>query len=167
MPIPLTLDIRTIIMPRSLSSGYVGECAHLSSYAKPQSNAVVKMRCQTKMPGIQKVSSMASDVYPCLKNQLVRLFFGSASTSFCKLPMIGRAGPSPPPPRRGFAILEPTPPPKAKDALALGEPSPRVEPAFAASRRSLTAVSCDSKLRCVNVCSVEADDRYIPMVCCC
>ena len=66
--------------------------------------------------------------------------------------MMGRAGPSPPPPRRGFAMREPTPPPNAKDAPALGDPRPRVEPAFAASRRSLTAVSCDSKLYDVSSC---------------
>ena len=81
--------------------------------------------------------------------------------------MIGRAGPSPPPPRRGFAILEPTPPPKAKDAPALGEPSPRVEPAFAASRRSLTAVSCDSKLQRISWGWAKSLWQIIPMICCC
>jgi hypothetical protein len=80
---------------------------------------------------------------------------------------MGRAGPSPPPPRRGFAIREPTPPPNAKDAPPPDDPRPLVEPAFAASRRSLTAVSWDSKLWSVSTWNVVFNRRDIPMVCCC
>lgn len=62
--------------------------------------------------------------------------------------MAGFAGASssPPPPLSGFAMrlpalakLKPPPPPE-------GEPMPRVEPAFAASRRSFTAASWTSNL---------------------
>lgn len=66
--------------------------------------------------------------------------------------MTGSVGPSvvAPPPRRGLAMREPTPPPNAKDAPEVGEPRPRVEPALASSRRSLTAVSWASKLGSVS-----------------
>jgi hypothetical protein len=44
-------------------------------------------------------------------------------------------------------MRDPTPPPNANDAPGPeGLPRPRVEPALADSRRSLTAVSCASKL---------------------
>jgi hypothetical protein len=46
-----------------------------------------------------------------------------------------------PPPLRGFAMREPL-----KANPPVGEPRPRVEPTLAASRRSLTAVSCASNL---------------------
>lgn len=64
-------------------------------------------------------------------------------------------------------MREPTPPPKANDAPALGEPRPRVDPAFAASRRSFTAVSCDSKLYFVSSCPMIVGGGDVPMVCCC
>ena len=91
-----------------------------------------------------------------LKNQLVRLFELSEAPSWlCTLPTrVGTPGPSPgvlalgpPPPRRGLAMR-----PKglfAKLGWAGAAPRPRVEPCLAASRRSLTARSCDSNLgRC-------------------
>ena len=49
----------------------------------------------------------------------------------------------PPPPRSGFAIREP---PKLKPPLPSILGRPLVEPCFAASSRSLTAVSCASNL---------------------
>ena len=49
----------------------------------------------------------------------------------------------PPPPRSGFAILEP---PKLKPPPPSIVGRPRVEPCFAASSLSLTAVSCASNL---------------------
>jgi hypothetical protein len=59
-------------------------------------------------------------------------------------PAIGSCSPPPPPPRSGFAILDP--PPKANDWPDMESPKPRVEPAFAVSRRSFTAVSWTSNL---------------------
>ena len=84
-----------------------------------------------------------------LKNQLVLLPCPLPASWAWRLLRTGRTGPSctgPPPPRRGFAMREPTAPPNAKDAPEVGEPRPRVEPCLAASRRSLTAVSCASNL---------------------
>jgi hypothetical protein len=101
-------------------------------------------------------SPSSSDTHRWLKNQLVRfvLFASPSPSCFCRLPMTGSVGPSafePPPPRSGLAMRDPTPPPNAKDAPALPDPErPRVDPALAASRRSLTAVSWDSKLSCVS-----------------
>ena len=101
-------------------------------------------------------SSSPERVYRWLKNKLVLFPLLESPPSlppscFCKLPMTGRTGPSatgpPPPPRRGFAIREPTPPKPAYEAPPAGDPPrPRVDPAFADSRRSFTAVSCASKL---------------------
>ncbi len=54
------------------------------------------------------------------------------------------SGPVPPPPRKGFAILGPAPP-KLKPA-GLEAAKPRADPTFAASRRSLTAISWASNL---------------------
>ena len=88
--------------------------------------------------------------------------------------MTGSTGPSAtaPPPRNGLAMREPTPPKPAYEAPPAGEPSPRVEPAFADSRRSLTAVSWASNLRGL----VSGDswvecrgrgERQVPVVCSC
>ena len=63
----------------------------------------------------------------------------------------------PPPPRRGFAIRDPAPPKlKPPDALDDDE-RPRVEPSLAASRRSLTAVSCTSNLLDANISTLSID----------
>lgn len=64
-------------------------------------------------------------------------------SEFCKFPIIG-IGASPPPPLSGLAILLPAPP---KLNPPVGEPSPRVLPALAASSRSFTADSWASNLR--------------------
>lgn len=85
------------------------------------------------------------------KNQLLRFPVPPDETAVScdwTLERAGMDGPSPlgspppPPPRRGFAILDPPKlnPPESEDAR------PRVEPALAASKRSLTAVSCASNL---------------------
>lgn len=85
------------------------------------------------------------------KNQLLRFPVppdDAAVSCDWTLESAGIDGPSPldspplPPPRSGFAIREPPKlnPPESDDAR------PRVEPALAASRRSLTAVSCASNL---------------------
>lgn len=75
-------------------------------------------------------------VYDLLKNQLDRLL---PAPSFCWIVWIVGllGGRSPPPPRRGFAmrlpeLAKPNPPAALR---------PRVLPALAASRRSLTAAS--------------------------
>jgi hypothetical protein len=102
-------------------------------------------------PSHAHMSNPRRRIYRWLKNQLV-LFPLLASppspSCFCRLPMTGKTGPSAtaPPPRRGLAIREPTPPKPAYEAPPAGEPRPRVEPALADSRRSLTAVSWASKL---------------------
>lgn len=60
--------------------------------------------------------------------------------------MVGlAAGASPPPPRRGLAILLPAPA-KLNPPAPVGEFRPRVLPALAASRRSLTEASWTSNL---------------------
>jgi hypothetical protein len=69
------------------------------------------------------------------KNQLVRLLPVSWAWT------VATGSFPPPPPRRGFAMREPT---KLKPLLLSGRPF--VEPCLAASRRSLTAVSWASKL---------------------
>ena len=69
----------------------------------------------------------------------------------CRPLSTGMLGPPPftysvaPPPRRGLAIREPAPP-KLKPIGFEDEAMPRVEPSLAASRRSLTAVTCASNL---------------------
>ena len=52
-----------------------------------------------------------------------------------------------PPPRNGFAIRDPAPPKLNPMGLFDADDMLRVEPCLAASRRSLTAVSCASNLR--------------------
>lgn len=80
-------------------------------------------------------------VYDFWKNQLDR-FPAFPFPPSCSDEMAGFAGPSPPPPRSGLAMRLP--------ALAklkpVGDPRPRVEPALAVSRRSLTAASWTSNL---------------------
>lgn len=73
------------------------------------------------------------------KNQLLRFPVASCD---CTPATFAFAGPSPPP-RSGFAMREP---PKLKLAFPSMLGKPRVEPCFAASRRSLTAVSWASNL---------------------
>jgi hypothetical protein len=83
----------------------------------------------------------------CWKNQVLR-FPPPFAASCCSRPdSTGSVGPSapPPPPRSGFAMRDPAPP-NATLAPDVGEPRPRVEPALAASRRSLTTVSWASNL---------------------
>lgn len=84
--------------------------------------------------------SIVGQAYDLLKNQLPRL---ELAPSVCWIDWIvgTTGGASPPPPRRGLAILLPAlaklnPPPPPPVAL-----SPRVLPAFAASKRSLTEAS--------------------------
>lgn len=60
-----------------------------------------------------------------------------------------------PPPRSGFAIRGPAPPKFNPPEDASDKESPRVEPVFAASSRSLTAASCASKLRRAHVSQAE------------
>lgn len=85
-------------------------------------------------------SKSAQQIYDLLKNQLLRLLLvGVPSPPW----IVGVAGVSPPPPRRGLAIRLPAfvklkPPP--------APPRPRVLPALAASRRSLTEASWTSNL---------------------
>lgn len=85
-------------------------------------------------------SKSAQQIYDLLKNQLPRLLLvGVPSPPW----IVGVAGVSPPPPRRGLAIRLPAlvklkPPP--------APPRPRVLPALAASRRSLTEASWTSNL---------------------
>lgn len=75
------------------------------------------------------------------KNQLERLPDASCN---CTPATFAFAGPSdPPPPRSGFAMRDP---PKLKPPLPSMAGRPRVEPCFAASRRSFTAVSWASNL---------------------
>lgn len=59
--------------------------------------------------------------------------------------MVGFDEGASPPPRRGLAILLPALA-KLKPPVPVGELRPRVLPAFAASRRSLTAASWTSNL---------------------
>jgi len=82
------------------------------------------------------VSLPSSLLYFCPeKNHELLLLLDNAS--LCRPEMVGMMA-SPPPPRSGFAILDPAPP---NENPPVGEPRPRVEPLFAASRRSLTAVN--------------------------
>jgi hypothetical protein len=93
------------------------------------------------------------------KNHELLLFPDNAS--FCSPEIVGMVG-SPPPPRRGFAILDPAPP---NENPPVGDPRPRVEPLFAASRRSLTAVNWASNLRLVSRNQNPRKDN-IPMIRC-
>jgi len=85
----------------------------------------------------------------CWKNQLLRFPPPFTVSCCCRPDSTGSVGPSapppPPPPRTGFTMRDPAPP-NATLAPDIGEPRPRVEPALAASRRSLTAVSWASNL---------------------
>jgi hypothetical protein len=88
-------------------------------------------------------------IYVCIaiyfgpeKNHELLLF--DAEFSLCRPESTG-FGASPPPPLNGLAIRLPAPP-KLNPPDPVGEPNPRVLPIFAASRRSLTALSCASNL---------------------
>lgn len=85
-------------------------------------------------------------IYDLLKNQL-DLLFSTGAFCCCKLAIVGLLETVvvvllSPPPRSGLAIRLPM----LKPPRPVGEPSPLVLPAFAASSRSLTAASCTSNL---------------------
>lgn len=76
-------------------------------------------------------------VYDLLKNQLPRLLLVPSPPW-----IVGVEGASPPPPRRGLAMRLPAP----EKLKPPAPPRPRVLPALAASRRSLTEASWASNL---------------------
>ena len=104
-----------------------------------------------------------------LKNQPLLLLLPPASCAW-RLERTGRFGPPltsvAPPPRKGLAIRDPAPP-KLKPPGAVGPPSPRVELILAASRRSLTAVSCASNLEGRISAGMEKEfEGNLPVICC-
>lgn len=91
-------------------------------------------------PGTSNLPRPKWDHFPW-KNQLDRL---PVSCDWTPATFAFAGGPSePPPPRSGFAMRDP---PKLKLPLLSIGGRPRVEPCFAASRRSFTAVSWASNL---------------------
>lgn len=90
------------------------------------------------MGGIEKGGCKSLLIYDLLKNQLLRLLVAASGCSDAE-----EAGPSPPPPRRGFAMRLPA---LVKLKLSPVELRPLVLPALASSRRSLTEASWTSNL---------------------
>jgi hypothetical protein len=84
------------------------------------------------------------------KNQLLRLLLPTPDPSLCSPLIIGIGASEPaPPPLSGLAMRDPAPP--KLNPPPEGDVKPRVEPIFAASRRSLTAVSWASNLQSCEV----------------
>ena len=109
--------------PLSLDSG--------KSEAEPFAQ-VLPAKARAAWPGREEGRRVLVCVYDFWKNQLDLLFSGWP----WRLAIVGLvAGASPPPPRRGLAMRLPMLKPP------VGEPRPRVLPALAASKRSLTAAS--------------------------
>lgn len=98
---------------------------------------------QDQMKIVCLSSFFAFPSYDLLKNQLARLLLELLASFWLMVWMVGMVGgASPPPPRRGLAMRLPA---EAK-LKPPGELRPRVLPALAASRRSLTAASWTSNL---------------------
>ena len=125
----------------SIHPSHTDLLAHAHTYAHTYAHTLSQSRIRLNI----KSRYGDQDQPRWLKNQLDRF---ALLASCCWRPATaGTAGPSPPPPRNGFAIRDPALL-KLKPPLgAVGEAKPRVEPTLAASSRSLTAVSCASNLQ--------------------